>query len=50
MGTWSNNQVACQVLVPAAQGLFAGTDVFRFQENRLVGRPFGSQIKKAVYL
>lgn len=35
--------VVCQALVPAAQGLFAGTDVFIFQANRIVGRPFGSQ-------
>lgn len=30
------NRVACQTLVPTAQGLFAGTDVFRLQANRLV--------------
>lgn len=44
------NRAACQALVPAAQGLFAGTDVFRLQANRLVGRPFGSKTKKAISL
>lgn len=44
------NRVVCQALVPAAQGLFAGTDIFRLQANRLVGRPFGSKTKTTISL
>lgn len=41
---------ACQALVPAAQGTFAGMEVFSLWAARLVGRPFGSKTKKIIPL
>ena len=41
---------ACQALGPAAQGVFAGTEVFSLWAARLVGRPFGSKTKKIIPL
>lgn len=37
---------ACQALVPAAQGMFAGMEVFSCWAARLVRRPLGSKTKK----
>lgn len=41
---------ACQALVPAAQGMFAGMEVFGLQAARLVGRPFGSRTERKIPL